>query len=46
MLLKNQTFGQASKNSLSDLVYDKQVIIDWQKQDRYQRTVDKVLARV
>lgn len=41
---KKQAFGQVSKKSLSDLVYDKQVTVDWKKQDRYGRTVGKVLV--
>lgn len=41
---KKQPFGNVSKQSLSDLVYGKQVEIDWQKQDRYGRTVGKVLV--
>lgn len=40
---KKQDFGNASKKSLSDLVYDQQVIIDWTKQDRYGRIVGKVI---
>lgn len=40
---KKQAFGNASKKSLSDLVYGKQVDVDWQKQDRYGRTVGKVI---
>lgn len=40
---KKQAFGNVSKRSLSDLVYGKQVQVDWQKQDRYGRTVGKVL---
>lgn len=40
---KVQPFGNTSKKSLSDLVYNKQVTIDWNKQDRYQRFVGKVL---
>ena len=39
---KAQAFGQASKKSLSDLVYRKQVIVYWEKTDRYQRTLGKV----
>lgn len=31
---KKQAFGNASKQSLSDLVYGKQVDVDWQKRDR------------
>lgn len=41
---KKQPFGNVSKKSLSDLVYGKQVTIDWNKQDRYGRTVGKVLV--
>ena len=40
---KKQPFGNVSKKSLSDLVYGKQVIVDYNKQDRYGRTVGKVL---
>lgn len=41
---KSQHFGSASKKSLSDLVYGKQVEIDWSKHDRYGRTVGKVIV--
>lgn len=40
---KKQPFGNVSKKSLSDLVYGKQVSVDYSKQDRYGRTVGKVL---
>lgn len=40
---KKQAFGNVSKKSLSDLVFGKQVDVDWQKQDRYGRTVGKVI---
>lgn len=40
---KNQAFGNVSKKSLSDMVFDNQVIIDWKKQDRYGRIVGKVM---
>lgn len=40
---KKQAFGIASKRSLSDLVYGKQVNIEWSKRDRYGRTVGKVI---
>jgi endonuclease YncB( thermonuclease family) len=39
---KTQAFGQASKKSLSDLVFQKQVNVYWEKTDRYQRIVGKV----
>lgn len=42
---KKQPFGQVSKKSLSDLVYDKAVQVDWHKKDRYQRVVGKVLVQ-
>lgn len=41
---KKQAFGNMSKKSLSDLVYGKEVNVDWQKQDRYGRIVGKVLV--
>jgi endonuclease YncB( thermonuclease family) len=41
---KKQAFGQVSKKSLSDLVYDKQVNVEYEKKDRYGRTVGKVLV--
>lgn len=41
---KKQAFGQVSKKSLSDLVFDKQVTVDWNKQDRYGHTIGKVLV--
>lgn len=41
---KKQPFGNVSKKGLSDLVYDKQVNVDWHKEDRYGRKVGKVLV--
>jgi len=40
---KKQAFGQVSKESLSDLIYNKPVLVDWNKQDRYGRIVGKIL---
>jgi endonuclease YncB( thermonuclease family) len=40
---KAQAFGQASKKSLSDLVFSKEVEISWEKRDRYRRILGKVL---
>ena len=40
---KKQAFGNVSKQSLSDLVFDKLVTVEWKKQDQYGRTVGKVL---
>ena len=39
---KKQDFGQVSKKSLSDLVFGKQVSVDWIKEDRYGRLIGKV----
>ena len=41
---KAQAFGQRSKQSLSDLVYKKQVTIEYKEQDRYKRYLGKVLV--
>ena len=40
---KAQAFGQKSKQSLHQLVHSKQVTIEFQKKDKYGRTVGKVL---
>ena len=39
---KKQAYGQRSKESLSDLVYMKEVEVTWFKKDRYGRTVGQV----
>lgn len=39
---KKQPFGQVSKKSLSDLVFNQTVQVDWSKVDRYKRLVGKV----
>lgn len=41
---KKQAFGQRSKESLSGLVFDKQVMVETDKTDRYGRAVGKVLV--
>lgn len=41
---KAQPFGQRSKEHLSDLVFGKQVTIEGDKIDRYQRRVGKVIV--
>ena len=41
---KSQSYGQRSKHSLAELVYDKNVTIHYEKQDRYGRTLGKVLV--
>jgi endonuclease YncB( thermonuclease family) len=40
---KAQAFGQKSKQSLHQLVHNKQVSIEFQKKDKYGRTVGKVV---
>ena len=39
-----QAFGSRSKQNLSSLIYNRQVTVDWQKHDRYGRTVGVVLV--
>ncbi len=39
---KGQAFGQVSKQAMSDLVFNKQVDVDWYKRDRYHRIVGTV----
>ena len=41
---KAQAFGQRSKEHLSSLVFGRQVKVETEKQDRYGRTVGKVLV--
>lgn len=40
---KAQAFGQQSKEHLSSLVFGRQVLVETEKQDRYRRTVGKVV---
>ena len=40
---KNQALGKRSKENLSDLVFGKEVEIIWDKKDKYQRIVGKIL---
>ena len=40
---KKQAFGARSKQSLSDLVFEKQVTVETDKKDRYGRDVGKIL---
>ena len=40
---KKQAFGNASKRSLSNMIFNEQVQIDWNKEDRYGRKVGKVI---
>lgn len=39
-----QAFGQASKRSLSALVFGKTVVVETEKRDRYDRQIGKVLV--
>lgn len=41
---KSQPYGQRSKQSLSDLVFDKAVVVETDKVDKYRRAVGKVLV--
>jgi endonuclease YncB( thermonuclease family) len=41
---KKQAFGNRSKESLSDLVFDKRVTVETVKRDRYGREIGKVLV--
>ncbi len=40
---KSQDFGIQSKRALSNLIYQKPVIVEYNKQDRYKRKVGKVI---
>jgi endonuclease YncB( thermonuclease family) len=40
---KNQPFGNQSKQSLAEMVFSKTVVIDFNKRDKYQRIVGKIL---
>ena len=42
---KSQAFGQRSKESMSALVFGKQVDVVWDKRDRYKRIVGKVMVQ-
>jgi endonuclease YncB( thermonuclease family) len=40
---RKQAWSTKAKQALSDYVFDRQVTVDWDKRDRYQRIVGKVL---
>lgn len=40
---KKQDFGSASKQALSSYIYQKEVIVEYEKKDRYQRILGKVI---
>jgi endonuclease YncB( thermonuclease family) len=39
---RGQAFGTAAKAALSELVFARQVVVQWKKRDRYERLVGKV----
>ncbi|MDE1152822.1 MAG: thermonuclease family protein [Micavibrio sp.] len=41
---KDQPYGQNSKKALSDLVFGKDVTVEWGKTDRYKRTLGRVFV--
>lgn len=41
---KDQPYGQKSKQSLSDLVFEKNVRVEWDKSDKYKRTLGRVFV--
>ena len=41
---RKQPWGQRAKQALSDHVFDNQVTVEWDKVDRYGRTVGKILT--
>jgi micrococcal nuclease len=41
---KDQPYGQKSKQSLSDLVFEKDVRVEWEKTDKYKRTLGRVFV--
>lgn len=42
---RRQPYGQASKQHLSDLAFDRNVIVIWDKRDRYGRIVGKPMIK-
>lgn len=41
---KKQAYGQRSKQSMSECAFGKTVAVEWNKKDRYGRTIGKVIA--
>lgn len=41
---KDQPYGQDSKKSLSDMVFGKDVSVEWDKTDKYRRTLGRVFV--
>jgi endonuclease YncB( thermonuclease family) len=42
---KKQPYGQRSKEALSDLAFDKELVIEWTKKDRYGRVIGKLIDK-
>ena len=40
---KSQAFGAASKQALSNYIYQREVTVEYKKKDRYQRILGKVI---
>jgi len=41
---RGQAFGMAAKAALSELVFARQVVVQWKKRDRYERLVGRVVV--
>lgn len=41
---KKQAFGRKSKESLSRLIFNKHVVVEYYKKDRYGRTIGKIIV--
>lgn len=41
---KSQAFGSRSKQHLSNMIFGKPVVVDWNKTDKYGRTIGKVIV--
>lgn len=41
---KDQPYGQNSKKALSDLVFGREVSVEWEKTDKYKRTLGRVFV--
>lgn len=41
---RKQAFGNVAKQKLSDLVFSRDVVVEWHKKDRYGRIVGKILV--
>jgi endonuclease YncB( thermonuclease family) len=41
---KKQPFGDRSKQAMSECAFSKQALVEWNKTDRYGRTIGKVVV--